>query len=248
MEPTGPMGAARRLARQELRRRFYDAVDVAPEAYEFVVVLDGRPARTPARRVLSVPAPLLAEALAAEWRAQEEYIDPAKMPLNRLVNAALDGVMREAEAVRREIRRYAGSDLLCYRAEGPEGLVARQAAAWDPILGWAAEALGARFAVATGVAYVEQPTAALAHLSAALASVPPLRLAALHAMTTLTGSALLALAVLQGRLSAADAWTAAHVDEDWNMAQWGRDELALERRAFRWEEMQAAATVLALSA
>jgi chaperone required for assembly of F1-ATPase len=246
MEPTGPMGAARRLARQELRRRFYDAVDVAPEAYEFVVVLDGRPARTPARRVLSVPAPLLAEALAAEWRAQEEYIDPAKMPLNRLVNAALDGVMREAEAVRREIRRYAGSDLLGSRAEGPEGLVARQAAAWDPILGWAAEALGARFAVATGVAYVEQPTAALAHLSAALASVPPLRLAALHAMTTLTGSALLALAVSRGRLSAEAAWAAAHVDEDWNIERWGPDEEAMDRRSRRWAEMDAAARLIAL--
>lgn len=246
MVSSGPMGAAQRLARTELRKRFYDAVEVAPDAYEFVIVLDGRPVLTPARRVLSVPAPLLAEALAAEWRAQAEFIDPATMPLNRLVNAALDGVVREAEAVRRDIQRYAGSDLVCYRAEGPAPLVARQAAAWDPILAWAASAFGARFVVASGVTYVGQPTAALAHLSAALAQVPPLRLAALHAMTTLTGSALLALAVAKGRLSPEAAWAAAHVDEDWNTEQWGPDAEAMQRRGSRWAEMDAAARLVAL--
>lgn len=246
MESPGPMGAAQRLAKQELRKRFYDAVDVALESYEFVIVLDGKPARTPARRALSVPAPLLAEAIAAEWRAQDEYIDPAKMPLTRLVNSALDGVVREADAVRREIQRYAGSDLLCYRADGPAPLVARQAAAWDPILAWAADNLGARFTVASGITHVAQPTAALAHLSAALAQVSPLKLAALHAMTTLTGSALLALAVAKSRLSAEAAWAAAHVDEDWNIEQWGPDAEAMDRRSRRWAEMDAAARLISL--
>jgi chaperone required for assembly of F1-ATPase len=248
MTDSGPLGAAQRLARPELRRRFYDAVDVAPDAYEFVVVLDSRPARTPAKRPLSVPTRLLAEAIAAEWQAQAEMIDPSTMPLTRLVNSALDGVVREADAVRREIQRYAGSDLLCYRAENPETLVARQAAAWDPVVAWAADSLGVHLVLARGVIHTAQPVAALAHVGVALAQVPPLRLAALHAITTLTGSALLALAVMKGRLSAEAAWAAAHVDEDWNTEQWGADEEAMERRGRRWAEMDAAARLLALSA
>ena len=141
------------------------------------------------------------------------------------------------------MEKYLASDLVCYRASSPRGLVERQARHWDPILDWAREALDADFALGEGVVYVAQPQAALA---AARAAIPtdPWRLGAVHAATTLTGSALLALALANGRLTVEEAWQAAHVDEDWNMEQWGRDEAALERRAFRFAEMQAAATVL----
>src|SRR5262249_3870589 len=146
-----------------------------------------------------------------------------------------------------EVQKYLASDLVCYRAEGPDRLVARQAEAWDPVLAWAREALGARFALTTGMRFVAQPAAALAAASAAIPRDPPhdpWRLGALHVATSLTGSALIALALGADTLSLDAAWAAAHVDEDWNMEQWGRDELALERRAFRFAEMRAAALVL----
>jgi chaperone required for assembly of F1-ATPase len=144
-----------------------------------------------------------------------------------------------------EIEKYLASDLVVYRAQGPQGLVARQVEAWDPIVDWARETLGAGFALAQGIAFVPQPAAALA---AAGAAIPrdPWRLGALNAITTLTGSALIGLAVLAGRLSAEAAWAAAHVDEDWNMDFWGRDEPALERRASHFAEMKAAVMVLDL--
>ncbi len=146
-------------------------------------------------------------------------------------------------AVAAEVERYLATDLVLYRAEAPDGLVARQAAAWDPVLAWAREALGARFLPGQGMVFTAQPADALA---AAAAAVPrdPWRLGALHAATTLTGSALIALALARGALALDAAWTAAHVDEDWNMDFWGRDELALQRRAFRFAEMQTAALVL----
>jgi len=207
------------------------------------VLLDGRPVKTPARRTLAAPTRALAEALAAEWEAQRDVVDPAKMPLTRLANSIIDGVADAPAAVAAEAEKYLASDLVCYRAEGSDGLVARQAGAWDPVIAWAREAMGARFVVAAGMVFVAQPDAALAAARAALPR-DPWRLGAFHAVTTLTGSALVALAVLNGRLGVEDAWRAAHVDEDWNMDFWGRDELALERRARRWAEMQAACEVL----
>jgi chaperone required for assembly of F1-ATPase len=145
------------------------------------------------------------------------------------------------------VEKYLGSDLVLYRASGPAGLVAAQSKAWDPVLAWASDTWGARFILGEGIAFVVQPVEAL---TAAGAAIPgdPWRLGALHAITTLTGSALIALALAGGALSVEEAWTAAHVDEDWNMNFWGRDEIALERRAFRLAEMQAAAKVLATAA
>jgi len=162
------------------------------------------------------------------------------------VNAIIDGVATAPAPVADEVAKYLGSDLLCYRADTPAGLVARQAQHWDPILDWAREALGARFVLAEGVMFAAQPDHAIAAASAAIPS-DPWRLGAVNVITTLTGSALIALALAQGRLSVDDAWAAAHVDEDWNMSQWGRDELALDRRATRFAEMQAAGTVLQLA-
>jgi chaperone required for assembly of F1-ATPase len=238
-----PMQAARRGARPVLRRRFYENATVTATPDGHAVQLDGKPVHTPARRLLAVPTAALAQAVATEWNAQTEVVDPAKMPLTRLANAIIDGVAETPQPVADEIKKYLASDLLFYRAGAPQGLVERQARYWDPILQWAAEALGAKFYLGEGVVHVAQPEAAL---TAARAAVPddPWRLGAAHVITTLTGSALIALAMARGQLSAEAAWQAAHVDEDWNMEQWGRDEMAMQRRDFRSAEFQAAATVL----
>ena len=244
-DPLDPTESARRNMRPQLRKRFYQRAHVG-DAAPFAVLLDNRPVRTPAGNALALPSRALGEAVAAEWGAQQERIDPAVMPLTRLVNAIIDGVATAPAPVADEVAKYLGSDLLCYRADTPAGLVARQAQHWDPILDWAREALGARFVLAEGVMFAAQPGHAIVAASAAIPS-DPWRLGAVNVITTLTGSALIALALAQGRLSVDDAWAAAHVDEDWNMSQWGRDELALERRATRFAEMQAAGTVLQLA-
>jgi chaperone required for assembly of F1-ATPase len=244
-ERPDPVEAARRAMRPPLPRRFYRQAAVEETDGGFRVVLDGRPVRTPARGFLIAPSRRLADAIAAEWDAQGETIEPATMPLTRLANSIIDGVAAAPAPVAADIGKYLGSDLLFYRVEGPQRLVERQTQLWDPVLAWAREAFGARFVLAQGVVHAAQPEGALA---AARAAIPadPWRLAAAHVITTLTGSALLALAMLRGRLTAEEAWVAAHVDEDWNMEQWGRDEIALARRAARRAELGAAATVLAL--
>ncbi|HEY7661548.1 MAG TPA: ATP12 family protein [Xanthobacteraceae bacterium] len=245
-EPLDPVTLVRRAAKPPLRRRFYQRATIAEGKDEFRVLLDGRPVNTPARRELAAPTRALAQALAAEWNAQHDVIDPARLPLTRLANSIIDGVAQTPAAVAAEVERYLGCDLVFYRAPGPAGLVARQAEAWDPVLAWARTALGARFVLAEGIVFVAQPPPALA---AARAAIPqrPWPLGALHSATTLTGSALIALALARGALSLEAAWEAAHVDEDWNLTLWGRDALALERRALRFSEMQAATTVLQLA-
>jgi chaperone required for assembly of F1-ATPase len=244
-EPLDPTEAARRNMRPQLRKRFYERAHVG-EAVPLAILLDGRPVKTPAGNALALPSRALADAVAAEWNAQGERIDPAAMPLTRLVNTIIDGVAATPRPVADEIAKYLGSDLVFYRADSPEGLVAMQAQHWDPLLGWARETLGARFVLAEGVIYVAQPDHAVA---AARATIPsdPWRLGAVNVIATLTGSALIALAVAQRHLSVEAAWAAAHVDEDWNMSRWGRDEIALDRRAKRFREMQTAATVLWLA-
>jgi chaperone required for assembly of F1-ATPase len=244
-QPLDPNEAARRSMRPQLRQRFYQAASVEEQPAGHAVLLDGRPVRTPARRILCAPTQPLAQALADEWEAQREVIDPAAMPLTRLANSIIDGVVDASAPVQAEIAKFLGSDLVCYRAGSPDGLVERQARHWDPLIAWARDALGARFVLAEGVIFVAQPADAVA---AAARAIPaePWRLGAVSAITSLTGSALIALAMAQGHLSAEDAWAAAHVDEDWNMQQWGRDEQALERRAAREAELRTAARVLEL--
>jgi chaperone required for assembly of F1-ATPase len=245
--PLDPREAARRGARPALRKRFYSQAHVGEaEGGGFPLLLDGKPVKTPARRVLAAPTRELAEKLAEEWNAQEEVIDPARMPLTRLANAVIDAVADAAAPVADEVAKYLGSDLLCYRAEAPKELVERQTRAWHPVLAWARETLGARLKLAQGVMHVAQPSEAIA---AARAKIPaePWRLGAVSAITTLTGSGLLALALAYNALDADDAWAAAHVDEDWQMSQWGRDAAALERRAFFRAEFEAAVAVLRLT-
>jgi chaperone required for assembly of F1-ATPase len=235
--------------RAPLPKRFYQSVTVVPpdgSMSGYRIALDGRTIRTPRKFALELPTRALAEAVAAEWAAQGSHIDPAGMSLTRFSNSIIDGVIgREAE-VRADVLAYASSDLLCYRAEGPGGLVQRQQKAWDRVLAWARASFGARLVLTEGVMPVPQPPYALEGIAAALETLDPWRLASIHVMTTLTGSALLALAHASGELSAAESWAAAHVDEDWQIEQWGEDAEARERREHRWREMQAASRLLAL--
>jgi chaperone required for assembly of F1-ATPase len=235
-------------------KRFYQAATIEQDAGGFGLRLDGRPARTPARNLVVLPTAAAAAAVAEEWAAVAATVDPRLMPMTRLVNSVIDGVAQTQDAVRAEIVRYAGSDLLVYRADSPPDLVRTQQAAWDPVLAWSRASLGADLRLGRGVMFVAQPPAAIERLEAAMSALTgtgaaaPFRLGALHVMTALTGSALLALAVLAGHLTAAEAWSAAHVDEDHQIAQWGADEEAMARRSLRWIDMDSAARLTRLIA
>jgi len=243
-ERRNPMRAAQAHMRPEPIKRFYRTVDVREERGAHGLMLDGRGARTPGQRRLAAASRPLMLKVAEEWARQGETLEPDDMPLTRLLNAAIDGVGRRMAATRAEIVAYAGSDLLCYRAVEPEALVERENAAFDPVLDWAADRLRARLRLATGVMHVAQPPEALDAVRAALDEFDdPIALAALAAITNLTGSALLALAVAHGRLTPEDAWRAAHLDEDFQAERWGVDAEAMARRAARWREMEAAAAV-----
>jgi chaperone required for assembly of F1-ATPase len=245
VEAKNPMRAAQANMRPKPVRRFYKKAEVTEEGGRFALSLDGRRARTPGRNLVAAQSRALMLKVAEEWQLQRETIDPADMPLTRLLNSAVDGVAQTMSETRADILSYAGSDLLCYRAEEPEALVERQAHAFDPVLRWAEEALGARFAVTTGLMHVAQPPEAVAAIGAVLEAYDdPAALAALSVMTTLTGSTLIALAVARGFLSPEGAWQAAHIDEDFQAERWGADAEATARREARWREFEAAAIVV----
>lgn len=240
-----PVRRARNQMRQALPKRFYKGAEVAETTEGFSVLLDGRPVRTPGRALLALPSAAAAALVAAEFAAQGEIIDPVSMPVLRLANSAIDGVAADMDAVLEDVVRFSGSDLVCYRADAPALLAARQAEAWDPVLAWARSALGARFYLAEGVVHVEQPAESVAAVRRWIAARrEPFRLSAIHVMTTLTGSALLALAVEAGAFRSLEAWAAAHVDEDWNAEQWGEDAEAAARKAARRRDFDAAAALL----
>jgi len=241
-----PVRRAQIQMHKPLPKRFYKTVSIGPaEDGGHAILLDGRPVRTPAKRHLTVPTPAVASLLAAEWDAQKEEIDPATMPITRLANTAIDGVSQDIRAVFDDILNFAGTDLICYRAGEPEGLAARQSEQWDPVITWAAEALGARFILVEGIVHQVQPRAAINGVAEALrAYATPLGLACLHTITTLTGSALLAIAFAERKLSAQEAWALAHIDEDWQIEHWGTDDEAFQRRENRWRDMQAATATL----
>lgn len=240
---TEPTERVRAATRRDLPKRFYRAVAVEAAGEGWRVLLDGRPVKTPARAEQVVPGRVQAEALAAEWERQGTHVDPGTMPLTRLANSAIDGVATEIDAVAAEIARYAGSDMLFYRAEGPDRLVSRQTELWDPIVAWAEDRYGRRFRLAEGVMPVEQDADVVEAVRTALPR-DAFVLAGLHTATTLSGSVLIATALLEGRLTVDEAWTAAHVDEDWNIELWGEDEEAAERRRYRRAEMEAAALLM----
>jgi len=241
--PRDPREAARQSARTPQRKRFYKEADVAETEGGFAITLDGKPIRTPSGRQVVIPSRALADAVAAEWAAQSETIDPVTMPLTRIANSVVEGVVDRVELVRDDLAKYFESDLLFYRAGHPEALVAREAAHWDPILYWAANDLGAHFILAEGIVHVAQPEPAI---RAARATFPadPWSVAALHVVTTLTGSALLALALYHGVRSPDEVWAAAHVDEDWNIEKWGIDDEVAARRKARLVDFTAAVTIL----
>jgi chaperone required for assembly of F1-ATPase len=238
-----PQEAVRRTTRTPQRKRFYKEAGVTETDGGFGIALDGKSVRTPSGRALTAPTRDIADGIAAEWNAQAEFISPLTMPLTRFANSVAEGVIDRVDAVTDDVAKYLGSDLLFYRAAHPEALVAREAELWDPVLFWAAETLGAHFILAEGIVHVGQPEAAIAAARAALPD-DPWSIAAVHVVTTLTGSALLALALKHGRLDADQVWAAAHVDEDWNSEKWGIDEEVVARRAARLVDFRAAASVL----
>jgi chaperone required for assembly of F1-ATPase len=241
--PLDPQEAVRRATRAPLRKRFYASTGVVPTEGGFAVTLDGKRIKTPSGRVVAMPSRTIAEAVAAEWEAQKETIDPLTMPMTRFANSVVDAVNDRVDTVRDDIAKYFATDLLFYRAGHPEGLVAREAQHWDGVLFWAADELGAHFILAQGIMHVSQPEQAIAAARDALPH-DPWSVAALHVVTTLTGSALLALALHQGARDPDQVWAAAHVDEDFNAEQWGEDEEVTARRAARRLDFDAAVAIL----
>ena len=241
--PTKVLGREARV----VRKRFYKAVTVAPVSGGFAVHLDGRGVRTPAKAPLLLPVEALAAALAEEWQAQGEELKPATMPLTTLACTAIDAVANTMPAVAEDIGSYAMSDLLCYRAEAPDGLVERQAAGWDPLLAWAERELTVTFERTSGLMPVAQSPRVAGQMVVAVGGLDALQLAAVHVLTSLMGSAILALAVLRQRLDIDTAWRLAHIDEHWQIQRWGTDAEAEVRQAARHKTATAAAKVLLLS-
>ncbi|NAZ35864.1 ATP12 family chaperone protein [Rubellimicrobium sp. CFH 75288] len=220
-------------ARPWAPRRFWTRVDVLDSEGLWTVALDGRQVRTPEGAVLRLPTRSFAEAVAAEWRAQGERVEPLSMPATRLANAAIDRVTPNRGPVAAALAAYAETDLLCHRADRPERLVRRQREGWDPILAWAAETLGADLCAVEGLMPARQPPADLGRLRGLVEEMPPFSLAAFHDLVTLTSSLLLGLAVAKGRLDAEEAWSLSRLDEEFQMEEWGRDEEADAAAAVR---------------
>jgi chaperone required for assembly of F1-ATPase len=218
-------------------KRFWKEVAVTEAGAGYAVLLDTRPVRTPAKAPLHLPTRAMAEAVAAEWDAQEKEIDPLSMPATRAANAAIDKVAVQFDEVADMLSAYGDSDLLCYRAEAPEELVDRQAAGWDPLLDWAADAFGARLEPRSGIMHAPQAPQALARLDAEVRRQTPFQLAAFHDLVSLSGSLVIGLAALHDRMPAEDLWALSRIDELWQEEQWGRDEEAdaaaeIKREAF----------------
>jgi len=218
------------------RKVFWSRVEVTSQPGGWGVALDGRPVRTPAKVPLILPTRALADWVAAEWAAQTGTVRPQTMPATQMANLALDKLPLHGPEVAALLSAYGETDLLCHRAQGPMELVARQAADWDPLLAWAAEALGVPLRVGTGVMPLAQDPAAIALLSARVAALPPFRLAPFHDLVSISGSLVLALAVTEGRLPPESAWSISRLDEDWQAEIWGADEEA----AFAAEHKRAA--------
>jgi chaperone required for assembly of F1-ATPase len=227
-------------------RRFYKDVAVVSGDAGHEIQLDGRPVRTPARASLALPTLRLAEAVADEWRAQGESIDPRTMPFTGLANGAIDQIATNRESFAAGIGRYGESDLLCYRADGPAELIAREAAAWDPLLDWARHRYDVTFRVTHGVIPVDQPPETLERLEAAVMAYDPFMLAGLSTLVTLSGSLVCGLAIVEGGHDADTIWTASEIDEAWEIEQWGEDAEAAARSAKRRDEFAMARRFCAL--
>jgi chaperone required for assembly of F1-ATPase len=227
-------------------KRFYQAAEVTPAGGGYGVALDGKPLRTPAKAELVVPSRALAEAIAAEWRAQGEEIKLDALPLTRLASTGLDLVTPRRAEVGAEVARYAGTDLVCYRAGHPPELARRQHAAWQPLIDWATMRYDAALEVTIGVVPIAQPVRSLRAFAAAVGAYPPLELAALHMATAACGSLVVALALIEGRLDAEGAFAASQLEESFEIEQWGEDAEQMRRRALLKEDIALAARFEAL--
>ena len=225
-------------------KRFWKEVSVDADR---VVRLDGRPVRTPGRTPLALPGDALAAAIADEWRAVGDTLDPRAMPLTGLANAAIDRVAPDPAAFAAGIAAYGESDLLYYRAESPPELVAREAATWDPLLTWARDRYDVHFDVTSGVMHRPQPPATVARLAEAVAARPPFALVALQPLVSITGTLVGTLALAEGAIDPDTLWDAAVVDEAWQAELWGEDTLAAEARANRRHDLNNAALFLRLA-
>ncbi|MEJ2021051.1 MAG: ATP12 family protein [Maritimibacter sp.] len=218
-------------------KRFWKLADVAEADGGYSVELDGRPVRTPSKALLVMPSRAMAEAVAAEWNAQEEKLRPDTMPLTRTMNSAIDKVMPQKAEVAALLAAYGETDLICHRADQPAGLVARQAEGWDPLLDWAEEFLGARLVPVAGIIAADQDATALARLADQVLALDVYRLAAFHDLVSLTGSLVLGFAALHDLRPAEDLWNLSRIDEDWQVEKWGHDDEAdahtlLKKQAF----------------
>jgi len=227
-------------------KRFYQKAETMPAAGGYGVGLDGKLVKTPGRRDLIVPSFALAAAVAAEWDAQQGEIRPATMPLTRLAGTKIDRSAEQREAIVRQVVHYAGTDLLCYRATHPPALAARQKAVWQPLLDWAVERYSAPLAVTAGVVPTTQPVASLEAFAAAVAAHDDFSLTALHAATAACGSLVIALALLEGHLNAAEAFAASQLDESFQIEAWGEDKEQAARRAALAADIAAAARFISL--
>ncbi|MCV3273717.1 ATP12 family chaperone protein [Roseobacter sinensis] len=228
-------------------RRFWTSAEVSEVSEGFGIALDGRPVKTPAKRALVVPTRGLAEAVAAEWAAQEAVVDPLSMPFTRTANAALDKVAVQRREVADMIAAYGDSDLLCYRAAQPAELVTRQAAQWDPILDWAETALEARLSPRTGVMHAPQTSEALERLSARVHALSVFELTAFHDLVSLSGSLILGFAAAQDLQKIDALWDISRLDEIWQAEQWGKDDEAEAAAAVKFQAFQHAKVVFDLS-
>lgn len=226
-----------------LPRRFYKQVSLSEN---LGIRLDGRAVRTRSKAEMLLPSRALAEAVAEEWRAQVDVIDPATMPLTKYANTAIDRAGSQSEAIRQDILSYAANDLVCYRVDAPSELASRQAEMWDPVVAWAEQRTQHRWQITSGLKHVEQPAAALDTLQN-LIPTDSFSLVGCHGLTTLSGSALLALMLLEGAISVETAWQAANIEEHWQAEQWGEDAEALARSSGRKAEFQAAARFTSLA-
>lgn len=228
-------------------KRFYEKAEIArSESGGWSILLDGRPVRTPAREALDLPTEALAQAVAGEWRAQGDKVDPRSMPLTGLANAAIDRVRPDPEAFARSLALFGESDLLCYRAEGPRPLVERQAEAWNPLLAWARRRFDSEFEVIEGIVHRNQPQSTLDRLRRAVAARDPFTLAAMSPLVTISGSLVIALALAEGEIGLDEAWKAATVDEAWQAENWGEDALAVAALEAKRREFEAAFRFLGL--
>ncbi|ALE03706.1 ATP12 family chaperone protein [Bartonella ancashensis] len=245
-EGEDPIYKAQKCSRLPLIKRFYEKVTIVHEEEGFSILLDERPIKTPAQRHCFVPTEALAGLVAQEFKKQEEVIDPAGMPVLRLVNTVIDGVVDNMQIIFEDILRFVACDMIFYRAQTPKALLELQHKHWDFLLNWAEERLGAHFNIAEGIMHVEQPWEAIQAVSNYLRKVEsPYILAGIHTITTLTGSALIAFAILEKKIDSNYAWLIANLDEDWTMEQWGKDEEAMKRRAHKKDEFDAAVAMVA---